>query len=76
MVSRPASWFGTVAIVAAVVALLGVPFMEWLQHVHLSQWLHIPLTVLALTMMGGGATVAGVAYLEYRSRTGKTEQKA
>jgi ribose/xylose/arabinose/galactoside ABC-type transport system permease subunit len=68
MANRPASWFLTVAIVATVAAVAGVPFMEWLQEGDLNLWLHIPLTLVALTLIGGGAALAGVAFLEYRAR--------
>jgi hypothetical protein len=76
MAKRPASWFLSVTIVAAVVALSGVPLMEWLQEAHLSLWLHIPLTLVALTLIGGGAGAAGVAFIEYRARLVQGSQQA
>lgn len=70
MANRPASWFRNAAVGAVVLALLMVAPMEWLQSDHsaLPLWLHIPLTMVVLTGIGGGAAVAGVAFLEYRER--------
>ncbi|HLN64891.1 MAG TPA: hypothetical protein VK464_25500 [Symbiobacteriaceae bacterium] len=76
MANRPAPWYLTVTIVAALAALVGIPAMEALQHMHLTLWLHIPLTLVALTLIGGGASVAGVAYLEYQARSTKVAEKA
>lgn len=68
MLNRSASWYRYVAIMSAVMALLMVWAMEGLQELHLTPWLHIPLTVVVLTLMGGGAGLAGAAFLEYRER--------
>lgn len=68
MVQRPAEWFRNVAILGAVVALVLVPVVNALIHGELSLWLHVPLTILVLTLMGGGALVAGVALVEYQAR--------
>ena len=76
MATRPAPWYLTVTILGAVAALVGIPAMEMLQHMHLTLWLHIPLTVVALTLIGGGALVSGVAYLEYQARSTKVAEKA
>lgn len=70
MADRPAVWFLRVAMGAGVLAVLMVGAMEGLQHyVQLPLWLHIPLTVVVLTLMGGGACVTGAALVEYRQRT-------
>jgi type III secretory pathway component EscS len=55
-------------VVGVVVALLMVGAMEGLQEMHLTLWLHIPLTAIVLTLMAGGAGLAGVAFLEWRER--------
>ncbi len=65
------------AVGGAVLALLMVPIMELLQHhAVLPLWLHIPLTFLVLTLMGGGAGAAGIALAEYRSRSINNRQEA
>lgn len=68
MVHRPAEWFRNVAILGAVVALALVPVVNALIHSELSLWLHVPATLVTLTLMGGGALVAGVAFVEYQTR--------
>lgn len=68
MVHRPAEWFRNVAILSAVVALVLVPVINALIHGDFPLWLHVPLTVLVLTLMGGGALIAGVAFVEYQAR--------
>ena len=68
MVHRPAEWFRNVAILGAVVALVMVPVVNALIYGDLPLWLHVPLTILVLTLMGGGALVAGAALVEYQSR--------
>ncbi len=68
MVNRPAAWFLSVSIGAAVIAVVMVVGMELLQESHLTLWLHIPLTLVALGGISLGAGVAGVAYAEYRAR--------
>lgn len=71
MVHRSAAWFRNVTILSAVVALALVPAISYLMHGGLPLWLHIPVTVVALTLMAGGALVAGVAFVEYQARTTK-----
>lgn len=73
MEKRPAVWFRNVAITAGVLALIMVGAMEGLQEAHLPLWLHIPLTLIVLTCLGGGALAAGVAYCEFRGRTPKAQ---
>ncbi|HEY3369037.1 MAG TPA: hypothetical protein VGK74_28605 [Symbiobacteriaceae bacterium] len=68
MDKRPANWFRNLAVGAGVLAVLMVGGMEGLQGANLALWLHLPLTLLVLTIMGGGAMVAGVAFCEYRAR--------
>lgn len=74
MVNRSATWFLSVAIGATVIAVGMVAFMELLQGSQLSLWLHIPLTLIALGGISLGAAVAGIAYLEYRTRQTLGEQ--
>lgn len=75
MAAQPANWYRFLAIGSALAAVLGVVGMEVLQASALSQWLHIPLTALALGAMGVGAAVAGAAFMEYRQRSaGDREQ--
>lgn len=76
MVNRSAAWFRAVAIGGGVVSLLMVPLVELLLHGDLALWLHIPLTGLVLTLMAGGAAVAGIAWLEYKARSLADRQEA
>lgn len=76
MRDRPAVWFRNLAAGALLIALAMIPAVEMLLHGSLPLWLHIPLTLMALTLMGLGAGVAGVAYLEYQARSGDRGQKA
>lgn len=68
MVHRPATWFRNVAILGALVALALVPAVNALLHGELSLWLHVPLTIVVLTLMAGGSIVTGVAFVEYQAR--------
>ncbi|MDF2626792.1 MAG: hypothetical protein K0R39_623 [Symbiobacteriaceae bacterium] len=68
MVNRPAWWFRGVGGLGLVVSLLAVWAMEVLQHEHLSWWLHIPLTVIVLTLIGGGAALFGLTLVEGQAR--------
>lgn len=68
MVNRPAWWFRGVGGIALVVSLLMVWAMEELQHAHLVWWLHIPLTVAVLTLIGGGALLCGLSLVEAENR--------
>ncbi|HWI62104.1 MAG TPA: hypothetical protein VNT75_09720 [Symbiobacteriaceae bacterium] len=68
MVNRPAWWFRGVGGIALVVSLLAVWAMEELQHAHLVWWLHIPLTLVVLTGIGGGAILFGLSLVEGEAR--------
>jgi len=68
MVNRSAAWFRTVSLGGAAVAFAAVLGMELLQEAHLTSWLHIPLTLVALGSISLGAAVAGVACVEHRAR--------
>lgn len=76
MAKRPAAWYRNVALLGTVVALLMVPAMEGLQEAHLALWLHIPLTFIVLNLMAIGALAAGIAFVEYRSRSVDRRQEA
>lgn len=76
MGKRSAVWFRNVTIGGIALSLLMVPAMEWLQHEHLSPWLHLPLTFAVLNLMAGGGLVAGAALVEYRSRSAGSGQQA
>lgn len=76
MVNRSATWFRWVAVGGGLLALLMVPLVELLLHGDLALWLHIPLTAVVLTLMAGGAAVAGIAYLEYQARSAAGGQQA
>lgn len=64
MMNRPAWWYRGVGGIALVVAVLAVWAMEELQHAHLVWWQHIPLTIAALTLIGGGALLFGLTLVE------------
>ncbi|HWI53374.1 MAG TPA: hypothetical protein VNT01_14625 [Symbiobacteriaceae bacterium] len=64
MAKQPAWWFRGVGGIGLVVSVLMVWAMEELQHAHLAWWLHIPLTALVLTCMGGGAALFGMTLVE------------
>lgn len=69
MVHRPAEWFRNVTVGSAVIALLLVPVIDLLLHTNLPLWLHVPAILLVLTLMAGGAVVAGITFVEYRARS-------
>jgi hypothetical protein len=76
MANRSVAWFRNLAAASAVLSLLMVGAMTALQSVFLPLWLHIPLTALVLALMAGGAALAGVACLEYRTRSAGDGQQA
>jgi len=75
MVQKSGAWFLRVVIGSLVLAAVMVGVMEWLQHIRLPWWLHIPFTVIVLTGMGGGALAAGMAYVEYGARKADQARK-
>lgn len=66
---RAPVWYRSIALAGAAVAVVMVPLMEGLQHIHLPLWLHVPLTAVVLGLMSLGAAAAGLAYAEYRARS-------
>jgi hypothetical protein len=76
MVKRSGEWYRTAAGAGVLLALLMVGAMEALQAASLPLWLHLPLTAIVLGLLTVGAGGAGVAYLEYQSRSANSGQQA
>ncbi|MFZ5817519.1 MAG: hypothetical protein ACOY93_19825 [Bacillota bacterium] len=68
MVDRPAEWFRIVAVCSGVLGVAMVFLLNALIHSDLSLWLHVPLTILVLTLLGGSAILTGVAFVEFNAR--------
>lgn len=69
MAGRSGTWFRNVGVAGIAVSVLMIWLMELLMHRHLPWWAHIPAVGIVLTLMAGGAAVAGVSYVEYQART-------
>jgi len=75
MFTKGPLWYRNVALAGLGISILMVPSLEALQHAHLAAFFHIPLMILILNAMAGGAMVAGVCFCEYQQRA-KNLQKA
>ena len=76
MLKRSGEWYRNAAGAGGLLAMLMVGAMEALQAASLPLWLHMPLTALVLGLLTVGAGGAGIAYLEYRSRSADSGQQA
>lgn len=76
MVKRSGDWYRNAAGAGAMLALLMVGAMEALQSASLPLWLHLPLTALVLGLLAVGAGGAGIAYVEYQSRSASSGQQS
>jgi|GEM_PF-1895182 len=69
MVHRPAEWFRIVAVLSGVVGVAMVFVLNALIHGDLPLWIHVPATILTLTVVGGSAILTGVAFVEFNARS-------
>lgn len=68
MVRYPARWFQLTAVCSLALGVAMVFALNALLHRDLPLWLHIPLAIVVLTLLGGSALAAGVCFVEFNSR--------
>lgn len=72
MVHRPGEWFRIVAVLSGLTGVAAVFLLNEVIHMSLPIWVHIPLVVAVLTLMGAGGVACGVAFVEADARTGSS----